>query len=339
MYKRIMILALAIGAGIAGIWKYQVYEARHPSTEDAYVDANVVRVAPRITGRIASLDIVDQQQVHENDLLFSVDPAPFRFAVQRAQAELALAKRQVEQAAAAVASARAEVHHREVLLGNAEDKLQRAQRLVQQKFVSDENLKDAEAEFQAADANLQVARAQLEEARRQLGRPGADNDRIMQAQAALDQVQWELDNTQVFAACSGQVGELSLQPGNVVSADKDAFVLVCDNQYWVEANYKETQLENIRSGQPVDVQIDMYPNHDFHGVVESIDAAAGSAFSLLPPQNATGNWVKVTQRVPVRIRLDSPDRAFPLRVGTSTTVTIDTTQAGPADKKVATNDK
>ncbi|MGD2172726.1 MAG: biotin/lipoyl-binding protein, partial [Gammaproteobacteria bacterium] len=173
MYKRIIILALAIGVGIAGIWKYQVYEARHPSTEDAYVGANVVRVAPRITGRIASLDIVDQQQVHENDLLFSVDPAPFRFAVKRAQAELSLAKRQVEQADAAVASAKAEVHHREVLLGNAEDKLDRAQRLVKQKFVSDESLTDAEAEVHAAQANLQVARARLEEMRRQMGKPGA----------------------------------------------------------------------------------------------------------------------------------------------------------------------
>jgi len=339
MYKRIMILALAIGAGIAGIWQYQRYEALHPSTEDAYVGANVVRVAPRITGRIASLNIVDQQQVHEKDLLFVVDPAPFRFAVQRAQAELALARRQVEQAAAAITSAEAEVHHRRVLLGNAEDKLHRAQRLVKQKFVSDESMTDAEAEVHAADANLQVARAQLEEMRRQLGKPGADNDRIMQAQSALDQAQWELDNTQVFAACSGQIGELSLQPGSVVSADHDAFVLVCNDRYWVEANYKETQLANIRSGQSADVRIDMYPGHDFHGVVESIDAAAGSAFSLLPPQNATGNWVKVTQRVPVRIRLDTPDRAFPLRVGTSTRVTIDTTQAGAADKHLATNAK
>jgi membrane fusion protein (multidrug efflux system) len=301
------------------------------------VDANVVRVAPRITGRIASLNIVDQQQVRKNDLLFSVDPAPFRFAVQRAQAELALAKRQVEQAEAAVASARAEVHHSKVLLDNAADKLKRTENLAQQKFVSDENVTDTEAEFHAAEANLQVARARLEEARRQLGRPGDDNDRVMQAQAALDRAQWELANTQVFAACSGQVGELTLQPGNVVSADRDAFVLVCNDRYWVEANYKETQLENIRSGQPADIRIDMYPGHDFHGVVESIDAAAGSAFSLLPPQNATGNWVKVTQRVPVRIRLDSPDPAFPLRVGTSTTVTIDTTQTGSADRQVATN--
>jgi len=339
MYKRIILLVLAIGIGIAGIWKYQRYAARHPSTQDAYVGANVVRVAPRITGRVASLDIVDQQQVHANDLLFSVDPAPFRFAVQRAQAELALATREVEQAQAAVASAKAEVHHRKVLLGNAEDKLHRAQRLVEQKFVSDESVTDAEAEVNAAHANLQVARARLEEMRRQLGKPGADNDRIKQAQAALDQAQWELDNTQVRAACSGQVGELSLQPGSVVSADQDAFVLVCKDRYWVEANYKETQLENIRSGQPADVQIDMYPNHQFHGVVESIDAAAGSAFSLLPPQNATGNWVKVTQRVPVRIRLDAPDKAFPLRVGTSTTVTIDTTQAGSAGKQLAENIK
>jgi len=112
------------------------------------------------------------------------------------------------------------------------------------------------------------------------------------------------------------------------------FVLVCNNRYWVDANYKETQLENIRPGQPADILVDMYPHHHFHGVVENVSAAAGSVFSLLPPQNANGNWVKVIQRVPVRIKIDNPDPAFPLLVGTSTTVTIDTTKA-PDQKRVA----
>ena len=178
---------------------------------------------------------------------------------------------------------------------------------------------------------MQVALAQVEEARRQLGKPGDDNDRIVQAKAMLDQAQWELNNTQISAACSGQISELETQPGNVVSADKDVFVLVCDNHYWVDANFKETQLEHIRPGQSADILVDMYPHHHFKGVVENVSAAAGSVFSLLPPQNANGNWVKVIQRIPVRIKIDNPDPGFPLLVGTSTTVTIDTT--APSDTK------
>jgi membrane fusion protein (multidrug efflux system) len=136
-----------------------------------------------------------------------------------------------------------------------------------------------------------------------------------------------LDNTNISAACDGQISSLNLQPGNVVTADKDTFVLVCNNRYWVDANYKETQLEHIRPGQPVDILVDMYPNHHFKGAVENVSAAAGSVFSLLPPQNANGNWVKVIQRVPVRIKIEHPDPAYPLLVGTSTTVTIDTTHS------------
>ncbi|WP_455221840.1 HlyD family secretion protein [Kaarinaea lacus] len=338
MQKRILVLAAVVVAGALGIWGYQVYAAHYPSTEDAYVDADVVRVAPRITGRIASLTVSNHQRVNKGDLLFTIDVEPFHFALQQAEAQLALAKREVAQAEAAVASAEAEVHNRQVLLENAKAKRKRVQRLAKKNYVSDESVTDAEANFKSAAANLQVAQAQLEEVRRQLGKPGEDNDRIVQAKARLDHAQWELDNTRVSAACSGQISELKLQPGNVVSADRDVFVLVCSNRYWVDANYKETQLEHIRPGQPVDIRVDMYPDHHFRGVVESVSAATGSVFSLLPPQNANGNWVKVIQRVPVRIKIDNPDPEFPLLVGTSTTVTIDTTRS-PSTKHLANNER
>ena len=336
MRKRILLLSLAIGLGGLGIWVYQIYSAHYPSTEDAYLDANVVRVAPRVTGMIATLKVSNHQFVKQGEVLFTIDTTPFRFALERAEAQHALAKREVEQAQAAVASAEAEVHNRQVLLDNARAKLERAHRLAKRAYISSEQVTDAEADFKSAGANLEVAMARLDEARRQLGKPGDNNDRVVQAKAMLDQAQWELDNTTVTAACAGQISELSLRPGNVVSADRDVFVLVCNNQYWVDANYKETQLEHIHPGQPATVAVDMYPGHPFHGVVENISAAAGSAFSLLPPQNATGNWVKVIQRIPVRVRIDNPDPAYPLRVGTSATVTIDTTAR--ADKRVAVND-
>jgi membrane fusion protein (multidrug efflux system) len=325
MQKRILVLTGVIIAGALGIWAYQAYSARYPSTEDAYIGADVVRVAPRVSGRISSLNVANHQRVHKGEVLFSIDQVPFRFALEQAEAQLALAKREVTQAQAAVASADAEVHNRQVLQDNAKAKLQRAKRLAKKEYISNESVTDAEADYKSAGANLQVAQAKLEEARRQQGKPGDDNDRVVQAKAVYDQAQWQLDNTTVTAACNGQVSELNLQPGNVVNADKAAFVLVCSNRHWVDANYKETQLEHIHPGQPATIHIDMYPDHPFHGVVENISAATGSVFSLLPPQNANGNWVKVIQRVPVRIRIDNPDPAFPLLVGTSTTVTIDTT--------------
>jgi len=339
MQKKVFTLGGVIAAGALIIWGYQAYSARYPSTEDAYVNADVVRVAPRVTGRIAALNVTNQQHVTRGDLLFRIDPAPFQFALQQAEAQLALAQRQVAQAAAAVTSADAEVHNRQVLRDNANAKLQRARRLARKNYISNESITDAEADFKVTVANLQLAQAKLEEARRQRGRPGNQNDRVMQAQANLDRAKWQLDNTRVSAACSGQTGQLSLQPGNVVSADRGVFVLVCNNHYWVEANYKETQLARIRVGQPVDLRVDMYPQHHFHGVVDSISAAAGSVFSLLPPQNASGNWVKVIQRVPVRISIDNPDPSLPLRVGASTTVTIDTTHSATDAKQLVTSEK
>ncbi len=327
MQKRILILIAAVGAGALGIWGYQAYSTRYPSTEDAYIDADVVRVAPRVSGRLATLPVTNHQHIASGDLLFTIDPEPFRFAQQQAEAQLTLAMREVTQAQAAVVSAEAEVNNRQVLLENAKSKLDRARRLTKKNYISDESVTNAEADYKSAEASVRVQQAKLEEARRQLGKPGDENDRTVAAKALLAQAQWALDNTRVNAACAGQISELSLQPGNVVNADKDVFVLVCSHHYWVNANFKETQMERIKPGEPVEIQVDMYPDHPYKGVVENISAATGSVFSLLPPQNANGNWVKVTQRVPVRIKIENPDSAYPLLVGVSATVTIDTTQS------------
>ncbi len=323
MRTKIGLLAGAVAAGAVAIWGYQGYAARHPGTDDAYVGADVVRIAPRVAGRVLEVPISDQQQVKRGQLLFRIDPATFRFSLEQARARLALARRQVSSAQAAVESARAEVHNREVLLANARAKAERTRHLISQAYTSKQSAEDAEAEYKSAEANLGVAHAQFDEAQRQLGAPGDANDRVIAAQAALDQAQWNLDNTEVDAPCDGQVGQMNLRPGSVVSADSSVFVVVCARHYWVDANFKETELEYLRVGQPAEVEVDMYPGHTFHGTVESISAASGSAFSLLPPQNASGNWVKVTQRVPVRIRIDDPPADFPLRVGTSAVVSVD----------------
>lgn len=328
MRSKALLLAGVVVIGAVAIWGYQAYALRHPSTDDAYVGADVVHVAPRVTGRLIDVRVANQQQVVRGAPLFTIDPTTFRFDLEQAQAGLASARREVAEAEAAVHSAAAEVQHRQILLANAQRNAERSRDLARRGFISRQSADDSSAAYQSAAADLQVAQARLEETRRQLGTPDENNDRILSAKAAVAHAQWALGNTQGSAACDGQVAMLSLRPGSVVRADSDLFVIVCNTHYWVEANFKETQLLHIRPGEAADIQLDMYPGHHFRGHVESVGAAAGAAFSLLPPQNASGNWVKVTQRVPVRLRIDNNDPALPLRVGTSADVVIDTSSAG-----------
>lgn len=219
-------------------------------------------------------------------------------------------------------SAEAEVKRQEVLLENAASRARRSQELKGNHYVSQQTAEDAEADKLAAQAALAVARARLNEAKAQVGQPGDANQSVKEAAAELDTARWRLDQTEVSANCDGRIAQLTLQAG------QSNFVLICDDRYWVSANFKETELENIRPGQPVDIAVDMYPGIPFHGKVESINGASGVAFSLLPPQNASGNWVKVTQRVPVKIRVEDNDAGHPLRVGTSAVVRVDTTRNG-----------
>ncbi len=143
-------------------------------------------------------------------------------------------------------------------------------------------------------------------------------------QASLEQAELDLRNSKVFASTDGYISNMTQRIGSVVGAFRPLFVLISNEQYWVDANFKETELRNIKSGQTVKIVVDMYPSYIFKGTVESISGGSGTAFSLLPPQNATGNWIKITQRVPVKIRIINPNPQYPLRIGTTATVTIDT---------------
>jgi membrane fusion protein, multidrug efflux system len=239
-----------------------------------------------------------------------------------------MARESVGSGSAAVRAAEAEVETQRVQLDKAERNAKRLADLRAKNFVSAQAYDDAVAGLDAAKAQLDVANARLNQARLNLGNTGDRNQRIREAEAALKQAELDLAHTNVSAACDGDIAQLSLQPGSTVRSGNPLFALVCTGQFWVAANFKETQLERIRPGQNVDIEVDMYPGQHFEGRVENISRASGVAFSLLPPQNATGNWVKVTQRVPVRILVLAPDANYPLRVGTSATATVDTTTAG-----------
>ncbi len=273
--KRALIGGIALVCVIS--FAYWIHGLFFESTDDAYVNANVVHIAPRVTGLVKKLSIINNQYVKQGQPLFDLDTATFDASVEQSRAQLA-----VNQSNLKLAEATAE----------------RTNALLKRNVASAQENDNNQASLHAALANVALA------------------------QANLSQAELNLSYTSVVAPTSGWVNNVSLREGDVVSANSPLFVLVSDKEFWVDANFKETELEKLHAGQEADVTVDMYPGHIFKGIVESISSSTGAAFSLLPPENATGNWVKVTQRIPVRIRITDPSPDFPLRIGGTATVTV-----------------
>jgi membrane fusion protein (multidrug efflux system) len=317
-----LLIALALIVAAFFGYRYWHHGQLYASTDNAYVNANTVEIAAQISGAVVAVAVKDNQAVRAGDLLFEIDPQPYRLALEKAQAQLHLAEQSVSQQSAAVDAAQAQVRQREAELRNAQSNDARTQRLVRQGFLSKQGAETARTQLATAQAALQAARANLEQAKSALGATGSNNASVQAAQAAVNQARLDLQHTRVAAPTDGKVANLTLRPGNTVQPGVPLFALIGSQEYWVDANFKETELERIRPGQSATITVDMYPDHPFEGVVESVSGGSGTAFSLLPPQNATGNWVKVTQRVPVRVRFRNPDPAHPLRIGTTASVEI-----------------
>ena len=330
------IIAVAAVAIIGGGYAYWRHGARYPSTDDAYVNANTVRIAPLVGGRVTQVYVRNQQHIAQGQPLFDIDPQPYELTLREAEARLAVSKQDAASGVGEVRATDAEVRNREALLANARSVAARNQSLVAQGFLSHQAADNTQAAVKSASAELSAAQAKATQARESLGKAGSQNEHVREAAATTEKAQLDLSHTHITAACNGNVAELSLHPGDTVNANTPLFALICDKEFWVDANFKETQLERIRPGQAVTITVDMYPKKHFPGRVENIGGATGSAFSLLPPQNATGNWVKVTQRVPVRVLVTQPDPNFPLRVGASAKVTVDTVVASDPSNSVKT---
>ncbi|QDZ29480.1 HlyD family secretion protein [Noviherbaspirillum sp. UKPF54] len=321
LIKWVAIAALLILAAIFG-YRYWRHGQLYADTDNAYINANTVEIAAQVGGKVTQVFVRDNQKVKAGGALFEIDPEPYRLALEKAQAQLQLAGQAVGQQSAAVAAAEAQVNQRKAELQIAQSNNRREQQLVRQGFLSKQGAETARTQVATAEAALRAAQANLEQARSTLGATGERNATVQAAQAAVDQARLDLEHTHVAAPTDGSIANLSLRPGNTVQPGAPLFALIASQEYWADANFKETELERIRPGEAATVTVDMYPDHPFHGVVESVSGGAGTAFSLLPPQNATGNWVKVTQRVPVRVRITDPDPAYPLRIGTTATVEV-----------------
>ena len=320
-----------IGLGVvcvvvaAGLWYYFRQERLYPSTDDAYVRADVVRIAPRIDGAVISVPVTSYARVALGDLLLKIDPAPYQADVDAATAALTAAEQQAGALGAGVTSAQATVRERQAAYNNAEKQAARINELVARKDLSQAEADKANATRDQALAAWNAAKADLERAIAELGQSGKQNAQVRQALAALEKAQLHLSYTDIKAPADGQIGDVSIKPGAYVQTGQSLFPLVKSRTWYVSANFKETQLERLKTGEPVTVAIDMYPGRTWKGEVETLSPASGAAFALLPPENASGNWVKVTQRFPVRVKIENDKPDAPLRVGASATVTVDTT--------------
>ncbi len=319
-HKRTVAIVLALIVLLAGYGYYR-YAALTRSTENAYINADVVNVAAQVSGRVIAVYVVDNQHVHKGDPLFEIDPQSFAIALQRAQADLALAMQKARQDNAEVSVAHAQITQIESDLTNARASYVRDKELVASNFKSQQSLDDAQARQQSLQASLEQARAKLTKA---LAMPQNIDERgdVLKAQATIEQAKLDLQHTHIIATQDGQISNLDLTAGSLVAVGQPLFALIADNSFHIDANFKETELPGIHPGQDVDITIDMYPGQHFKGKVESISGGTGTAFSLLPAQNATGNWVKIAQRVPVRIKLAPTDADHPLRIGATATVSV-----------------
>ena len=330
----ILLVVVPIVAIVAGLWLYML-GGRFVSTDDAYIHAAKLMVSTDVSGLVSEVDVREGQPVKAGDVLFRVDPRQFQIALDNAKANMAqiglsieAMKQDYKRMLDDVAAQQAKVNLDQVTY-------ERDVALLKNNSVS-------RAEYDQARLNLDSDNARLESlsklAQVQLRRLGGNPDlpveehpQYMQAKAQVDEAQRQLDHTVVRAPFDGVATQVdALQPGTYLVAqtaaltNTGAVALVATNDLWIDANMKETDLTHVKVGDPVKFNVDTYPAHVFSGIVASIAPAAGSEFSILPPQNSSGNWVKVVQRIPVRIHVNPTPEALRLRAGMSVTVSIDT---------------
>ena len=326
--RRVLLWAAVAVVGVAALvvgTRWWLWSRWHVGTDDAYVEAHVASITPRVAGAVTAVPVNDNVMVAAGDVVVQLDQAEFQVRLDQATAALAQARQTVEQQIAALETARAAEAVAVAELDQAKLELARLSNLRAQRVVSTDEYDRARLAAEAATARREAARRQVEQAEAMLGPAGADpHDRpiVRQAASARAQAALELDWTALLAPVAGVVTRRAVEVGQRVQPGQPLMAIVPTDLY-VVANFKETQLTPVRVGQPVALRVDLYPNADFRGHVDSIASGTGAVFSLLPPENASGNWVKVVQRVPVKIVLDAgQDPEHLLRPGMSVTPTV-----------------
>ena len=313
-------LALAVSA-------YALYEWQATpaivSTDDAYVGAVFAQVTPQIEGTIGAVRVHDTQYVHKGDVLVTLDPKDAQLDFEAAKATYEEAYRRVQQEVADANAAEANVLAKQSLVAQAEQQLRRRTSIRQSGVVAAEEISNSRSTLDAAKYALSIAENQLT-AKRALAAPIASNPEMLEASTNLERARLRLERTSVRAPVDGIVAQSRIQIGQQIAAGTELMTVVPIRQLFVEANFKESQIVHIRPGQLVTLTSDIYGSgRIFHGYVEGVGGGTGAAFAVIPPQNATGNWIKVVQRLPIRIALDPEElKDSPLRVGISMTADV-----------------
>ena len=297
----------------------------YQSTEDAYVNGNQIMISSQVAGNVRQINVENMDFVHAGDVLLELDDTDYQLSFSQAQNTLAGAVRQISQLGYTVKQLEATVQANQTALTKAQGDLARREQLGKSGAIDKESLQHAREAVMTAEANLKAVKNQLAANKSLLMNvPLKEQPEIQKAISSVKQAWLNLQRTKITSPIDGYVARRSTQVGQKVAVGSALMAVIANDQMWVDANFKETQLKDMRIGQPVKLSFDLY-GHDvkFDGKIEGIEMGTGSAFSVLPAQNATGNWIKVVQRVPVRISLDPQQiTRYPLRIGLSTLVEV-----------------
>jgi membrane fusion protein (multidrug efflux system) len=345
-----IVFPIIIALGALGIFVYLQYSATHISTDDAFVDGRMHIIAPKIFGTVKALHVQDNQFIKRNDLILEIDPADYEVMVRQAQADLDnerttlseivdsvdTVKKQMGQITAALEQGQANLELQKANLELARVNLQRAEYLVKKEAIAKQQYDTTKNGYEVAVAQVKAAGAQVKQfdaslvAQKALikqteAKIPSQKALIRQKQAALQQAKLNREYTKIYAPTDGYITNRTVEVGNQIQVAQPLMAVVPLDQenIWITANYKETQLKKVKPGQKVVIKVDTFPGRVFSGKVDSVMAGTGAVFSLFPPQNATGNYVKVVQRIPVKIAIDrGSDPGHLLRVGMSVVSTI-----------------
>ncbi len=320
-------ICVALVAALAGGVIWWIIQRHYETTDDAFIDSRQFAVAPKVSGYIIDVPVTDNQHVAAGAVLFRIDPRDYRIALEQAQARVDSSLADINSIDARIAAQKAQIEEAEAQVEQTKSALKFAERnakryaeLARIKAGTVQQEQKTSSELAQQQANLADAKAKVVAAKRESlslqAQRASGMASMAEAQAQLDKAKLDLSYTTITAAQAGRIVQLSAAVGQFTEPGQNLSMFVPD-EIWVTANFKETQITDIRPGQPVDIEIDAYPDLDLRGHVDSIQPGSGTAFSLLPAENATGNFVKVVQRVPVKITIDNPPSDLPLGPGMS----------------------
>jgi membrane fusion protein (multidrug efflux system) len=326
---RRLLLALGPIAVVAISSYFYLNGGRFQGTDNAYIKAHMTSISPEISGRVVQVPVHENQVVKQGEILLQIDPEPLTIALTGAQAELASVRNDIDAEKAAYRQRQTDLQMANDNVGLAKREFARREKLFNAKTISESDYDEARNSYSVAQAQMSGVKQDIQRILSDLsGNPDIapeDHPKVQAAQAKVDQAALDLRRATITAPGDGIVSQIdNIRPGTYLTAGRPAFSLVSNNDLWIDANLKETDLTFVKTGQEATISVDTYPGVEFVAEVESIGAGTGSEFSALPAQNATGNWVKVVQRIPVRLKLEPKPDQPQLRAGMSVEVEIDT---------------